>query len=350
MVLGWPLPLLSLVVQVCSCSPLFCSCRVLSETRPASRLARLIDAMLILTPLEMHKRGLKFCKYEDNGYIDYTKDHVQEAFSSTFGSDAVTLADLWSDLQTTTIPEARIKNATEKDLRYFLLTHRWFKEYSTFTAMAVEHQELGVRDTLSKRTWDMVLRIVALKPLVISWPDEFDRQNTVVYCYTVDGVHFRKYEETHETMSKDPSWYSHKGNGPGVAYEVAVHLWKSEVVHISEGHRKASTHDKTIYLEPGGLGEKTQPGKKGIGDRGYRTKKGEPRLPVCTPNSHNKEAVRKFQARARARQESFFGRAKNFGCLKRDFRGDVEKHSTLFEAICVVLSYQFKNGHPLFDV
>jgi len=306
--------------------------------------------MKILTPLEMFKRGLKVCKFVDNGYIDYSKDEVQMEFNSVFGSDAVTLTELWSDLQMTAIPEARIDNATEKDLDYFLLTHIWLKQHKSYEAMSMQYQELGVRQTIADWTWLMVLRIAALKPLKVQWPDEFDQDNAVVCCYTVDGVHFKRYEVTHETLSKDPSWYSHKGNGPGIAFEVAMNIWKSEIVHISKGHRKASQHDKTIYMEKDGLREKTKLGKKGIGDRGYRTKRGEPRLPVCTPNSHNTEAVRNFQARARARQESFFGRCNNFQVLYDTFRGDVEKQSIVFVAVCVILAYQFENGHPLFDV
>jgi len=306
--------------------------------------------MLIKTAHEMFQGGMQLFDFEDNGFMDYTKPHVQELYSSVLGSDAVTLANLWSDLQTTAIPEARIENATEKDLSYFLLAHNWLKEYPSFTSMAMKFSRLGVRSTISDWTWSMVLRIAALKPLKIVWPDEFDQPDSIVYQYSVDGVHFQKNEETHPTMSKDPSWYSHKGNGPGVAYEVAMNIWKSEIVHISDGYRKASVHDKTIYEEPGGLRDKTQPGKKGIGDRGYRAKKGTPRLPVCTPNSHNTEQVRKFQGRARARQETFFARCKNFGCLKNKWRAEVDKHSIAFEAVCVILAYQFENGHPLFEV
>ena len=309
--------------------------------------------MLIKTPFEMFEQGLKLLRFDNNGCINYASDSMQEQFSSVFGSDAVTLAEIWADLQLTNIPEARIENATEKHLNYFLLTHHWLKVYPTFTSMALTFQAFGIRHTISDWVWSMVYRIAALKPTKISWPDEFDQQNAIIYCYTVDGTHFRCYEQTHAKLSKDPSWYSHKGNGAGVAYEVAIHIWESRVVHISEGHRKASKHDKTIYLEAGGLRDKTQPGKKGIGDRGYRTERGTPRLPVCTPNSHNTEAVRKFQARARARQETFFGRCNHFGILKNTWRGErgsVEKHSIVFEAVCVILAYQSENGHPLFDV
>ena len=81
--------------------------------------------MMILTALEMFKKGLRFNGYGDNGFVDYLKEHVQEDFSSYYGSDALSLAALWNELQTTAIPEARIENATEKQLNYYLATHHW---------------------------------------------------------------------------------------------------------------------------------------------------------------------------------------------------------------------------------
>ena len=217
--------------------------------------------------------------------------------------------------------------------------------------MGVDFHRIGIHHTIREWTWDMTTKIAALLVNKVKWPDEFDQQNTAIYCYSVDGTHLRTYEQTHPTLSKDPTWYSHKGGGAGVAYEVAVNIWKSQIVHISKKYRKASVHDKTIYQEPGGLNSKTRPGKKGIGDRGYRTKKGEPKLPVCTPNSHNTPEVRKFQGRARARGETFFGRMHNFRIIDDKFRFyDIEKHSVVVDAIVTILSYQFENGHPLFDV
>ena len=306
--------------------------------------------MLILTALEMMRKGLRFSGYKDNGFVDYSKEHVQEEYMSFYGSDSIALAALWNEMQTTAIPEARIENATEKVLNYFLATHHWLKEYSSYNNLAKISKAIGGPDTCKAWTWAMVEKIAALKAAKIRWPDEFDDVNSIVYLYSVDGVHFRKQEEYHEEMSKNPKWYSHKGGGPGIMYEVAMHIWDCAIVWISGGHQ-ASRHDKTVYTEPGGLCERTHPDKKGVGDRGYRTIKGAPRLPVCTPNSHNAEEVREFQGRARARQESFFGRCNNFKILKEEFRfPGLEKHGTVFDAICVILTFQFENGSPLFDV
>lgn len=105
---------------------------------------------------------MKLLNFDNNGYIDYASGKMQAHWSSSFGSDATTLAEMWADLQQTTIPEAQIENATEKDLDYFLLTHHWFKTYPTFMAMALTFQKLRIRHTISDWVWSFVYRIAAL--------------------------------------------------------------------------------------------------------------------------------------------------------------------------------------------
>lgn len=310
-----------------------------------------IVTMMILTPPQMFKKGLEFFSYEDNGYVDYKSEKMMAEFNSVLGSDAETLSDLWSALQTTNIPQARIRG-TEEHLKYFLATHHWLKTYPTWNHMAVNFKkiDLGCRDTISKKVFAMVRRFSYLMSTKITWPEEFNRDDTVTLIYTVDGKHCRVYEQPHPEMTKDRKWYSHKFKGPGVTYEVALHIWKSKIIHISKGIRKASVHDKTMYTEPGGLRSKTREGKMGIADGAYKAGEAEEPLPIFRPNSHNRPLARKFSARARARQESHYGRIDNFKCMKETWRHGVDLHCVTFEAINVILQYQYDNGHPLFDV
>jgi len=311
-----------------------------------------MGTMMLLSKEEMFQKGLELFCYEDNGYINHASAEMTKTYSAVFGSDAATLANVWADLQTTNIAEARIENASEKDLKYFLACHHWLKSYATWMAMAVKFKKsgLGTRETISKRVWAMVRCIRALKVTKIKWPERFDRDDTETHIYSVDGKHCRCHEQMHPEFSKDSSWYSHKSGGPGVAYEVALDIWNCSIVHVSQGIRKASKHDKTIYTEDGGLRSKTREGKKGIADKSYKAKKKEAPLPINIASSHNTERVRKFESRVKPRQESFFGRMANFGVISGDWRHEIELHCLAFEAVCVILQYQFENGHPLFDV
>jgi len=310
--------------------------------------------MMILTPAEIYQKALAFFDFQDNGYVNHNTAKMKAQFMSVMGSDAVTLAALWSDLQTTSIAPAKIQNATEKDLTNYLATHHWLKCYPTFMAMAISFRFLGVRKIISDKIWDMLLRIAHLKEEKIKWPEDFSLEDSVINQYTVDGKHMCVYEQTHAILIKDKDWYSHKSSGPGVAYNVAMHIWESKIIHVSEGIRKASVHDKTIYMEEGGLMSKTRPGANGLGDNGFRQKKkdlekGEAKLPMNFSSSHNTPKVRKFEARAKTRQETLYGRVNVFACMNK-WRHDVDKHCIAFNAILVILQYQFDNGHPLFDV
>jgi hypothetical protein len=217
--------------------------------------------------------------------------------------------------------------------------------------MSLTFAHIACVNTIKEKTVDMALRIAALKTTKIFWPDEFDRDDTRIYTISLDGVHFQGMEVTHPFLSKDPSWYSHKGNGPGLAYLMALDIRESQIVYFS-GAKKASTHDKRIFLEPNGLRDRMRVGKKGIGDKAFRGKEGDGRVPISCPNSHNHPDVRKFQARGRARQETLFGRMKgSFQIMAQRFRfKDVDMHQIVFEAVVVLLQYQFDNGRPLFDV
>ena len=106
----------------------------------------------------------------------------------------------------------------------------------------------------------------------------------------------------------------------------------------------AGKPDISIFCE--GLIELIPDGKKAIGDNGYRGHHDK----LSIPNSHDTLAVRKFKGRARARQESFNARIKNYKILDERFRHGVAKHEIVFEAICVICQYQLENGSPLFDV
>jgi hypothetical protein len=191
------------------------------------------------------------------------------------------------------------------------------------------------------------------KPLLttlrqIVWPERWNNDATneheILIC-TVDGVHFGVYEPTHPTLSKNPAYYSHKFNTSAVDYEIALSVFTHQVVWISGPH-PAGVNDITIYRKHAGLKEKIPPGKRVIGDNGYR---GEPKT-ISTPNSHDTPALRKFKGRARARQETFNARIKTFACLSEQFRNGLGRQKIVFEAVCVICQYQMENGSPLFDV
>lgn len=158
-----------------------------------------------------------------------------------------------------------------------------------------------------------------------------------IFIISLDGVHCRVDETSHPTLSKDPEMYSHKFNGPGVAYEFALDVFSGRLVHM-KGPAKAGMDDLTIYRSE--LKDKIPAGKLAIVDGGYKDFE-------ARPNSHDSTELRNFRARARARQEAFNSRLKRFHCLTRSFRHSMDRHKIGMEAICVICQFEIDLGTPL---
>lgn len=173
--------------------------------------------------------------------------------------------------------------------------------------------------------------------------------NDEVFIISIDGTHCRTSEpRTHPSTRH----CSHKSNGPGLAYELALAIHSNQLVWINGGFMPAD-HDLTIYRKPDGLKQKMvrdQPGKRAIADEGYR---GEPGT-ISTRNDFDSDELRRFKRRVKARQETFNRRIKVFGVLAERFRhvGErrVECHKLAFTAACILVQYEIEGGHPLFDV
>lgn len=168
--------------------------------------------------------------------------------------------------------------------------------------------------------------------------------NQFEWVMTVDGTHCRIKEPRN---TPDKAFYSHKYHKPGVAYEIALDLSSSRIVHVN-GPFKAGKNDLSIFQEPGGLKSKLQSGQKVIADNGYVGDDS-----VSAPNKLDSEHVKKFKQHARARQEDCNERLKEFNVLDQVFRHcklPLEKHKILFEAVCVIVQYTLENGRPLHEI
>ena len=125
--------------------------------------------------------------------------------------------------------------------------------------------------------------------------------------------------------------------------EIALDLWSSRIIWL-HGLFPAATGDAKIFQEEG-LCDEMPVGTKGIADKIYRGLD-----KIVLHNSLDKEDVREFKRRARARQESVNARLKSFDCLKQRFRHGVENHQMYVHAVAVMLTFQFENGSPLFHI
>ena len=139
-----------------------------------------------------------------------------------------------------------------------------------------------------------------------------------IFGLTVDGAHFRTREQRKNPSAKV---YSHKFNGPGVGYEIAVAIYEDRVE--INGPFDPSTHDLTIFRSEDGLEANMPDRMRGIGDSAYKVG----------------DAMTVHQEGYSKEMTNFINRV----------RSNRVKHKTAFEAICILCQYDMENGHPLME-
>ena len=135
------------------------------------------------------------------GYNDRRQDRAQYStnvrrFRSAFGAGPLAISVIFRDLQTTSIPEARIDRPIASHL---LVAMNWLTVYDNKDNMAGTFR--CCENTLRNRIWKYVNAIAALKDQKIVWDIDSDPET---FLLSVDGVHFRIHEmrKVHTNTSK----------------------------------------------------------------------------------------------------------------------------------------------------
>jgi hypothetical protein len=294
----------------------------------------------VYTANEIMKQGLLLVNYTRRRIKRAKMKRNIERFKGHFGSKPSVIAQIWEDLQTVQVGEARVL-PEDLHMNFFLMAMHHLKRYPT----ELEREPLFDIDCTKGRdwVWFFVEKIQQLKKVKIVWPA--DNFGTDLWVLTVDGTHCWIQEITHETWSQDRDFYSHKYGKAGINYELGIGLFGNQLAWMN-GPFKAGESDNGTFKRRGLKAKLLATGKRGIADGGYP---GNPEL-LSTPNHHNSKAVKKFKSRALKRHEKFNGMTKNFDCLSGRFRHSVERFSQCFEAVCVICQYQLEMGDPLYDI
>jgi len=345
----------------------------------------------IYTADQVRRIGLKILGVDRHRQKRQSAKSNLADFKAHYGVDPIVCAQMWEDLQTTTIAAAQIdaKSSYNRNsganLKNFLRGFHFLMRYGTELERKVSSG--NARNTVRKWTWFFVEKIAALKGLKVScvrrtsanelrlvdflslllcficstccrslllqivWPQHWSTN----FIISVDGVHCKIPEPKHPTLSKDPSFYSHKSNSAGLNYELALSLTEPKLVWLKGPLPAGANPDLGVYQNKhpqlGEAGEalknKIPTGKKAITDGGYSDRK-DPKL--SQPNSHDTEELRTFKARARMRQEAFHSRLKRFHCLTDVFRHGIDRHGVCFEAVAVICAYEMELVSPIWSM
>ena len=178
------------------------------------------------------------------------------------------------------------------------------------------------------------------------WEDRFKADVGATCLVTVDGTDF----EINEPKPFNRGWYSHKFQGPGVRYEIAVCIQTGLIVWIYGPFPCGLWPDIEIFRQ----GLIHQLGRRSNGrremveaDNGY----GGEAMHVRIADPEDISTIQHIaKARARARHEAVNGRIKAFLVMKLKYRHDLHLHGPIFRAVVVIVNVAMKNGYPTFQV
>ena len=156
---------------------------------------------------------------------------------------------------------------------------------------------------------------------------------------SVDGTDFKICNQTPFSRK----WYSHKFNGAGLRYEVALNIQTGHIVWTNGPFPPGQCSDLGIFLQD--LRGKLAPGERVEADLGYI---GWPDY-IDGPNANTGGSkVQHFRKKmVRARHEHCNARLKLFNILKSPFRHCVEKHGIVFRCVAMITQISFETGDSL---
>ena len=117
-----------------------------------------------------------------------------------------------------------------------------------------------------------------------------------------------------EPTEFDPKWWSHKFNGPGLRYEVALCIRTGDIVWVNGGLPCGEWPD--LRLARNAFIDCLQPGEKALADAGYR----DQQYFELSNNDPQKQRIL-------ARHENVNARIKLFCCMKDRFRHALSAYS-----------------------
>lgn len=308
--------------------------------------------LVILTAKEILVEGLKLVNFTE-ARIRRVKNKETNItrFKSHYGCNPVVCAQIFEDLQTTRLDEARIA-ANKTNIHYFLAALHFLKVYET------EERREPIFDrspkTMREWVWYFVRKIQALKHEKIVFPESFPvgpSGKADIWILSVDCTDCPIEEVTNAStqFSQDKKYFSFKENGPALRYEYGLDLFRSCLLWMNGPFFPGEKNDKAIFAKEGLKDKLDAIGKKALGDKIYNGYDAQ----CSTFNAVDNKSVKKFKSAVQMRHEQFNGMVKEFKCMAVPFRhkpDKIRKHKSCFEAVTVICIYRMENGEPLFDV
>lgn len=162
------------------------------------------------------------------------------------------------------------------------------------------------------------------------------------WTFAVDGIHC-PIQEPRRPFWK--GWWSHKFNGPGLAYEVATAVTTGLIVWVNGPFPAAKWPDHKIFKH--GLAKLVRTDiEKGVADAGYHHCDKWLFLPFWRKKEAMKNKVPRndLHEYIRARHEQLNSRLHRFNCISSIFRHKLDTHQDYFYGSAVVVQLEIMHG------
>lgn len=137
-------------------------------------------------------------------------------------------------------------------------------------------------------------------------------------------------------------WYSHKINGPGLRYEIALSIYESKLVWVSGPFPAGKYTDLVIFRR--NLKNQLDEHECVISDEIYKDYKCVRRGNLVDEDDNS------VHSNIRARHENLNEVIKNFNVLKTRFRHHQSLHSFCFHAVLRISQFIIEHENPLTDL
>jgi hypothetical protein len=137
-------------------------------------------------------------------------------------------------------------------------------------------------------------------------------------------------------------WFSHKSNGLGLRYELAVSIFGGDIVWVNGPFPCGDFADLSIFRC--GLMEELGPNEMVEADNGYKGEKKKIRI----KDDYNSSQEKSEKGKVRSRHETMNARLKKFAILSTPFRHDLKLHGIVFRAVVALAQIGINSGETLF--
>ena len=291
--------------------------------------------------------------------ISYEEQEVKshkllvESFHDHYGCIPVDLAQMWYDLQTTDIQEAKLKEdeKNEKGFRMFMAANYFIWTNPKNAGLVSSRFKICKRYVQSnQQLWKWVLKMGALMPSKVVWDEAtLGSDDYFHFIASADCVDFNIWEKPSERYNVDKGLMSFKSKHAALRYLIAVSIWDSSCIYVHGPVRAGEVNDILQWRLDLKQKMLALPGKMLVTDGGFQTSEND-EIGICAiPNARDNQELRTFKTRVRQRHESFNGRLKCYKILQDVFRFDPEKHVHVVHAVITRVHYAMESGSPLFD-